>query len=103
MRRLFSFGVLAAAIACPSVALIAQDKSPAPKTSVAGAWTRNAELSDKPTGRGGQGDDSGGGGSGRQGGGGGSLLRSRLALLGRHGLQAALPSLGAHRGHDLHH
>jgi hypothetical protein len=75
MRRLFSFGVLAAAIACPPVALIAQDKSPAPKTSVAGAWTRNADLSDKPAGRGGQGDDSGVGGSGRQGGSGGGRRR----------------------------
>jgi hypothetical protein len=70
MRTLFSIGVLTAAMACPSAALIAQEKSPAPPTPIAGAWTRNAELSDKPPGGGGQGDESGGG-SGRRGGGGG--------------------------------
>jgi len=70
MRRLFVIGV-AAAVACLSVPLLAQEKSSAPNASIAGAWTRNAELSDKPAGRGGQGDDSGGGDSGRRGGGGG--------------------------------
>lgn len=68
MRTLFSIGMLAAATA--SVALGAQEKPAAPQASIVGAWTRNADLSDQPAGRGGQGDDSGGG-SGRRGGGGG--------------------------------
>jgi hypothetical protein len=71
MRRLFSIGVLAVAVAGPSAPLAAQEKSPAPKAAIAGAWTRNAELSDKPAGRGEQGTDSGRGDSGRRGDGGG--------------------------------
>jgi hypothetical protein len=71
MRKLFSIGVLAAAVACLSVPLLAQEKASAPRASIAGAWTRNSELSDKPAGRGEQGNDSGRGDSGRRGGGGG--------------------------------
>ncbi len=67
MRTLLSVGLLAAALAQPA----------APGASIAGAWTRNTELSDAPAGRGqAGGDDSGrgrgdGGGGRRRGGGGG--------------------------------
>jgi hypothetical protein len=75
MRTVLSIGILAAALAGP-IAIAAQDKAPA-APSIAGAWTRNADLSDAPAGRGQQGDDSGqgrgpgGGGGGRRRGGGG--------------------------------
>jgi hypothetical protein len=77
MRHLLSLGILAAAIAIVPGALTAQEKSSAPGTSIAGAWTRNKDLSDAPAGRAQDGDDSGrarsggGGGGGRRGGGGG--------------------------------
>ena len=71
MRRLFVIGVLAAAVAGLSMPLLAQEKSTAPNASIAGAWMRNAELSDKPAGRGEPGNDSGRGDSGRRAGGGG--------------------------------
>jgi hypothetical protein len=76
MRSLLSLGMLAAAIAVLPGVLAAQGKSSAPGTSIAGAWTRNTDLSDAPAGRGQAGDDSGhasgaGGGGGRRGGGGG--------------------------------
>jgi len=65
MRKTFSVGVVAAAIALLSGSLAAQKSSPAPATSVAGGWTRNSDLSDTPGGaRGQQGDDSGRGSSG---------------------------------------
>ena len=70
MRRLFVTGVLAAAVACLSGPLLAQEKSSAPGASIAGAWTRNTELSDKPAARGEPGSDSGRGDSGRRRGGG---------------------------------
>ena len=68
-------------MACLSGPLAVQAQSPAPGTSIAGAWTRNTDLSDAPMGRGQQGDDSGrgrgdgGDGSGgrRRGGGGGGF------------------------------
>jgi hypothetical protein len=71
--------VLAAAVAVLPGPLAVQAQSPAPGTSIAGGWTRNADLSDAPMGRGQQGDDSGrgrgdgsgGGGGGRRRGGGG--------------------------------
>ena len=71
--------MLAAAVAVLPGPLAVQAQALAPATSIAGAWTRNAELSDAPTGRGQQGDDSGrgrgdagdGGGGRRRGGGGG--------------------------------
>jgi hypothetical protein len=85
MRRLFSAGALAAAVILWPMPLAAQKPlppppgPPAPAATMAGAWTRNADLSDAPPAeRGDQGDDSGrsrggggGGGGRRQGGGGG--------------------------------
>ena len=79
MRRLLSAGLLAAAVAVLSNPALAQLKPPVPGPSISGAWTRNKDLSDAPTGRGQEGDDSGrgrgngggGGGGGRHGGGGG--------------------------------
>jgi hypothetical protein len=85
MRTLLSVGILAAAVAATPATIAAQDKAPAAQdkaaaagSSIAGGWTRNADLSDSPSERG-QGDDSGqgrgnGGSSGgghRRGGGGG--------------------------------
>jgi hypothetical protein len=78
MRTLFSIGILAAAVAAvpnPAAAQDKQEKAPAAGPSVAGGWTRNADLSDAPPG-GGQGDDSGrGSGSGSGNGGGGGRHR----------------------------
>jgi len=75
---LLSIGMLAAAVAARPAAIAAQDKAPAPNSSIAGGWTRNADLSDAPPGGGqqggdgqGQGNGSGGGGGRRRGGGGG--------------------------------
>ena len=76
MRRRLSVQILAAAVAVLSGPPAVQAQSPAPGTSIAGAWTRNADVSDAPMGRGQQGDDRGrgdgrdGGGGGRRGGGG---------------------------------
>ena len=78
MRHRFLLGMLAAAMTVLAGPLAAQEKSSAPGASIAGAWTRNTDLSDAPTGRGQDGDDSGrgrdrgdGGGGGRRRGGGG--------------------------------
>src|SRR5215471_7292226 len=65
MRTLLSVGILAAAVAATPATIAAQDKAPAAQdkaaaagSSIAGGWTRNADLSDLPSERG-QGDDSG--------------------------------------------
>jgi hypothetical protein len=80
MRTLLSIGILAAAVAAAPNPIAAQEKAAAPGPSIAGGWTRNADLSDAPPGRGqqggdgqsqGQGNGSGGGGGHRRGGGGG--------------------------------
>ena len=80
MRSLLSIGILAAAVAAAPNPIAAQDKAPAPGPSLAGGWTRNADLSDAPPGGAqqggdgqsqGQGNGSGGGGGHRRGGGGG--------------------------------
>ena len=73
--RLLSAGILAAVLALDGLPA-AQAQSPATGISIAGAWTRNKDLSDAPAGRGQQGDDSdrgrgdGSGGGRRRGGGG---------------------------------
>jgi hypothetical protein len=74
-------GILAAAVAVMPQFAAAQEKAPASApSSLAGGWTRNADLSDAAPGRGQQGDDSGqgrgnggGGGGGRRRGGGGGF------------------------------
>ena len=76
MRKLLSIGVLAAAVAMLPGPIAAQEKSPAAGPALGGGWTRNADLSDAPAGRGPDGDDSGrgrgdGSGGGRRRGGGG--------------------------------
>jgi hypothetical protein len=80
MRTLLSTGILAAAVAVLSIPVAAQEKPSATAPSLAGGWTRNADLSDAPAARGQQSDDGtsrgdGGGGYGgggrRRGGGGG--------------------------------
>jgi hypothetical protein len=80
MRSLLSIGILAVAVAATIHSVAAQEKGAASGPSLAGAWTRNADLSDAPTTRGSGGDDGGqgrGGGNGdgsggrRRGGGGG--------------------------------
>jgi hypothetical protein len=77
---LLSIGILAAAVGGTPATIAAQDKAPAAAgPSMAGGWTRNADLSDSTDGRGQQADDSGqgrgngsgGGGGHRRGGGGG--------------------------------
>jgi hypothetical protein len=73
--RLVSAGLLAAGVALLPNPVFAQLKPPVPGPSISGGWTRNADLSDAPTGRG-QGSDAGvrgrgDGGGGRRGGGGG--------------------------------
>jgi hypothetical protein len=83
MRKTCFAGVVAAAVALLSGSLAAQKPAPAPAASIAGGWTRNADLSDAPggTGSGQQGDDSGrtsgGGGTGNGGGYGGGGGRRR--------------------------
>ncbi|HEX3644366.1 MAG TPA: hypothetical protein VHT95_02095 [Vicinamibacterales bacterium] len=78
MRTLLSTGILAAAVAVLSIPVAAQEKPSATAPSLAGGWTRNADLSDAPAARGQQGDDGtprgdggGGYGGGRRRGGGG--------------------------------
>jgi hypothetical protein len=79
MRSLLPIGILAAAMAVIPYSTAAQEKAPvAAPSSIAGGWTRNADLSDAAPGRGQQGADSGqgqgnggGGGGGRRRGGGG--------------------------------
>ena len=79
MRSLLSIGVLAAAVAVSPTRVAGQEKAPVSGPSIAGGWTRNADLSDAPAGRGqqdddkGQGRDSGGAGGGRRRGGGGGF------------------------------
>ena len=78
MRTLFSIGILAVAVAAWSP-VAAQEKAAAPAASLAGGWTRNADLSDATPTRGQQSDDSaarggsGNGGGGRRRGGGGGF------------------------------
>ena len=69
MRKVFSIGVLAAAVAAWSAPIVAQEKAPAAAPTLAGGWTRNADLSDAPAGRGQQGGDAAGRGDGSGGGG----------------------------------
>ena len=77
MRTLLSAGMLAAAVAALPGLPAVQAQSPASGVSIAGAWTRNSQLSDGPMERGQQGADSdrgrgdSGGGRRRGGGGGG--------------------------------
>jgi hypothetical protein len=83
MRTLLSTGILTAAVAVLSIPVAAQEKPSAPAPSLAGGWTRNADLSDAPAARGQQADDGtprgdggggyGGGGRRRGGGGGGGF------------------------------
>ena len=71
---MLALGMLMAAVAFLPGPFAVQAQSPAPGSSIAGAWTRNTDLSDAPSERGHQGDDSGrerGNGSGGGGGGGG--------------------------------
>lgn len=87
MRSLLSIGVLAAAMVLPGP-VAAQEKSSAAGASIAGAWTRNTELSDAPMGRGPDGDSGGGrarGGGGRRGGGFGGRGSGRGGGMGRGG------------------
>jgi hypothetical protein len=79
MRTWARISILAAALAT-SGGVTAQEKSPASSPSIAGGWTRNAELSDAAAGRGTQTDDGSQGrgsgrgtGGGRRGGGGGGF------------------------------
>jgi hypothetical protein len=70
MRKVLSIGVLAAAVAAWSAPIVAQEKAPAAAPTLAGGWTRNADLSDASVGRGSQGGDAAGRGNGSSGGGG---------------------------------
>jgi hypothetical protein len=70
MRKVLSIGVLAAAVAAWSAPIVAQEKAPAVAPTLAGGWTRNADLSDASVGRGSQGGDAAGRGNGNSGGGG---------------------------------
>ena len=98
MRTLLSTGILTAAVAVLSIPVWAQEKPSAPAPSLAGGWTRNADLSDVPAARGQQGDDAtprgdggggnggggrrrGGGGFGRGGGGGGGRGAGGVAAM----------------------
>ncbi len=72
MRTLLSIGIRRGCRGRGPHPIAAQEKAPAAGPSIAGGWTRNADLSDAPPGQGTQGDDSGQGrGSGSSGGGGG--------------------------------
>src|SRR3954471_23480844 len=74
MRTLCAIGILTTVVAALSVPAAAQEKPLTPAPSLAGAWTRNADLSDAPAPRGQQdaaGKARGGGGGRRRGGGGG--------------------------------
>ena len=64
MRKLTSIGVIVA-LAALSSPVAAQEKSFAAAPSMAGAWTRNKDLSDVSAGRGQQADDDSGRGDGR--------------------------------------
>jgi hypothetical protein len=76
MRSFLPIGILAAAVAVMPGSTAAQEKAPASApASLAGGWTRNADLSDAAPGRGQQGDDSSGQGRGNGGGGGGGGRR----------------------------
>jgi hypothetical protein len=103
MRSFLPIGILAAAVAVVPYSTAAQEKAPASApASLAGGWTRNADLSDAAPGRGQQGDDSGqgrsnggrGGGGGRRRGGGGGFGGGgygRGGGMGRGGGAAANP------------
>src|SRR5580765_8201649 len=69
MRKVFSIAVLAAAVAVWSSPLVAQEKASAAAPTLAGGWTRNADLSDAPPGGSQQGGDAAGRGDGSSGGG----------------------------------
>jgi hypothetical protein len=69
MRKVFSIAVLAAAVAAWSSPIVAQEKASAAPPTLAGGWTRNADLSDAPAGGGQQGGDAAGRGDGSSGGG----------------------------------
>jgi hypothetical protein len=69
MRKVFSIAVLAAAVAAWSSPIVAQEKASAAAPTLAGGWTRNADLSDAPAGGGQQGGDAAGRGDGSSGGG----------------------------------
>ena len=77
MRIILAATIVMAATAVWPGPLAAQAPSPAPVNSIAGGWTRNADLSDAPMGRGqtgadsgrGRGDEGDAGGRGRRGGG----------------------------------
>jgi hypothetical protein len=72
MHNLLSIGALGVAVLVSASGAAAQRPLPPPPApSISGAWTRNADLSDAPAGRG-QGSDDGGtrGGNGRGNGGG---------------------------------
>jgi hypothetical protein len=75
MRRHLAAGLLAAAAALLPGPVAALAQSPAPGPSLAGAWTRNTDLSDAPMGRGQEGQDSGRGRARGNGGGGGGRPR----------------------------
>jgi hypothetical protein len=68
MRKVFSIAVLAAAVAAWASPIVAQEKSSAAAPTLAGGWTRNADLSDAPAGGGQQGGDAAGRGDGSGGG-----------------------------------
>jgi hypothetical protein len=75
MKHLISLGILTVAVAGLSP-VAAQEKATAPATaSLAGGWTRNADLSDAPTARGQQSDGGAANGNGGSGGGGGGRRR----------------------------
>jgi hypothetical protein len=68
MRTVHSAAWVAAVIVSLAGSLAAQEKPAAAATSIAGAWTRNKDLSDASAARGARGEDSGGGnGAGRGG------------------------------------
>jgi len=83
VRRVVSVAIVIAFAGVAGVWLSAQSQTPpASKPSLTGAWTLNADLSDKPADRSQSGDDrgdrrggGGGGGYGRRGGGGGGFGR----------------------------
>jgi len=100
MRKLLSIGVLAAAIAAWSAPIVAQEKASAAAPTLAGGWTRNADLSDAPPGGSQQGGDAAGrgdasGGRHRGGGGGGGYGggHGRGGGMGRGGGGAAAPPM----------
>lgn len=105
MRTRLSAGMLAAALAALPGLPAVQAQSPASGVSIAGAWTRNSQLSDAPVGRGEQGPDGdrgrgerGGGGRRRGGGGGGGGFGGGLGRGG--GMGRGGDAGGARENHD---